>query len=101
MAVVVALTVALAIAVTVAVKMVADVVDRPTEQSDLDALNIPMPPLQGSVRFEGIEFGYNPDQPLILHGVHFSMPRQRDADCTPTPQASCDSPEATTESTTM
>ncbi|WP_449653795.1 translocation/assembly module TamB domain-containing protein [Thermomonas sp.] len=27
--------------------------------------------------------------PLILHGVHFSMPRQRDADCTPTAQASC------------
>ncbi|MFS8136784.1 MAG: translocation/assembly module TamB domain-containing protein [Thermomonas sp.] len=27
--------------------------------------------------------------PLILHGVHFSMPRQRDPDCKPTPQASC------------
>ncbi len=27
--------------------------------------------------------------PLILHDVHFSMPRQRDPDCTPTPQASC------------
>lgn len=27
--------------------------------------------------------------PLILHGVHFSMPRQRDPDCKPTPNASC------------
>ncbi|MEO6155652.1 MAG: translocation/assembly module TamB, partial [Thermomonas sp.] len=27
--------------------------------------------------------------PLILHGVHFSMPRQRDPQCKPTPQASC------------
>ncbi len=27
--------------------------------------------------------------PLILHGVHFSMPRQRDPKCKPTPQASC------------
>ncbi|MES2858466.1 MAG: translocation/assembly module TamB, partial [Pseudomonadota bacterium] len=27
--------------------------------------------------------------PMILRGVHFSMPRQRDADCEPTPQASC------------
>ncbi|MDI1252328.1 translocation/assembly module TamB domain-containing protein [Thermomonas sp.] len=27
--------------------------------------------------------------PLILHGVHFSMPRQRDPDCKPTQQASC------------
>ncbi len=27
--------------------------------------------------------------PMTLHGVHFSMPRQRDPDCRPTPQASC------------
>ncbi|MEO5630042.1 MAG: translocation/assembly module TamB domain-containing protein [Thermomonas sp.] len=27
--------------------------------------------------------------PLILHGVHFSIPRQRNPDCTPTPKASC------------
>jgi translocation and assembly module TamB len=27
--------------------------------------------------------------PLILHGVHFSMPRQRDPGCKPTPKASC------------
>lgn len=27
--------------------------------------------------------------PLILRGVHFSMPRQRDPECKPTPQASC------------
>ncbi|HWS77284.1 MAG TPA: hypothetical protein VN205_02795, partial [Thermomonas sp.] len=27
--------------------------------------------------------------PMVLHGVHFSMPRQRDPDCVPTPQASC------------
>ena len=27
--------------------------------------------------------------PMTLHGVHFSMPRQRDPDCVPTPQASC------------
>ena len=27
--------------------------------------------------------------PMILRGVHFSLPRQRDPDCVPTPQASC------------
>jgi translocation and assembly module TamB len=27
--------------------------------------------------------------PLTLHDVHFAMPRQRDPDCVPTPQASC------------
>ena len=27
--------------------------------------------------------------PMTLHGVHFSMPRQRDPDCVPTPRAGC------------
>ncbi|QIL19504.1 translocation/assembly module TamB domain-containing protein [Thermomonas sp. HDW16] len=27
--------------------------------------------------------------PMVLHGVHFSMPRQRDPDCVPTSTASC------------
>ena len=27
--------------------------------------------------------------PMTLRGVHFSMPRQRDPDCVPTPEASC------------
>ena len=27
--------------------------------------------------------------PMTLHGVHFSLPRQRDPACVPTPQASC------------
>ena len=27
--------------------------------------------------------------PMTLRGVHFSMPRQRDPDCVPTPQATC------------
>ncbi len=27
--------------------------------------------------------------PMTLRGVHFSLPRQRDPDCVPTPQASC------------
>ncbi|RZA20358.1 MAG: translocation/assembly module TamB, partial [Lysobacteraceae bacterium] len=27
--------------------------------------------------------------PMVLHGVHFSMPRQRDPDCVPSQQASC------------
>ena len=56
------------------IQMVADVVDRPTEQSELDALNIPMPPLQGAVQFEGIRFGYAPDQPPVLEGVDLEVP---------------------------
>ena len=56
------------------IQLVADVVDRPTEQSELDALNIPMPALQGAVRFEGIHFGYAADQPPVLEGVDLEVP---------------------------
>ena len=56
------------------IQLVADVVDRPTEQSEREALNIPMPPLRGDVRFEGIEFSYGPDQPPILEGVNLEVP---------------------------
>ena len=42
----------------------------------------------------GTELTWNSAQgpvsgPMVLHGVHFSMPRQRDPDCKPTPTASC------------
>ena len=56
------------------IQLVADIVDRPAEQSELDALNIPMPPLRGEVRFEGIAFGYAPDQPPVLDGVDLDVP---------------------------
>jgi len=57
-----------------ALRMVADVVDRPTEQSEAEALNIPMPPLIGRVQFVDVAFRYSEDQDLILNGVNLEVP---------------------------
>jgi ATP-binding cassette subfamily B protein len=55
-------------------RMVADVVDRPTEQSPEEALNIPMPPLQGRVHFVDVVFRYAEEQEPILNGVNLDVP---------------------------
>lgn len=55
-------------------KMVADVVDRPTEQTLEEAQNIPMPPLRGHVQFRNVNFRFREDGPLILHGVNLEIP---------------------------
>ena len=53
--------------------LAADVVDRPTEQSDLQATNIPMPPIQGRVRIENVDFSYEDNGPQILHNVSLDV----------------------------
>ena len=55
-------------------RMVADVVDRPAEQSADEALNIPMPPLQGRVQFVDVNFRFNDEAPLVLQGVNLEVP---------------------------
>ena len=55
-------------------RMVADVVDRPTEQSASEALNIPMPPLVGQVVFVDVGFRYSDEQDQILNGVNLEIP---------------------------
>jgi subfamily B ATP-binding cassette protein HlyB/CyaB len=59
---------------TQALGIVADVVDRPTEQSLAESQNIPMPPVQGRVEFRGVSFRYREDGPLNLEGVNLSIP---------------------------
>lgn len=59
---------------TQALGIVADVVDRPTEQTLAESQNIPMPPLQGSVEFRGVNFRYRDQGPLNLEGVNLSIP---------------------------
>ena len=55
-------------------RMVADVVDRTPEQSAEEALNIPMPPLQGRVQFVDVSFRFNPDAPMVLQNVNLEVP---------------------------
>ena len=55
-------------------KMVGDIVDRQTEQSEQQATNIPMPPLQGDVAFQAVSFRYTPEGDRILHNVSLEVP---------------------------
>jgi ATP-binding cassette subfamily B protein len=54
--------------------MVADIVDRPTEQTVEEAQNIPMPPLQGRVQFIDVAFRFRDDGPLTLEGINLEIP---------------------------
>ena len=54
--------------------LAADVVDRPTEQSERDAANIPMPPLEGKVSIENVDFRYQEGGQTILHNVSLEVP---------------------------
>ncbi|MCT0224362.1 peptidase domain-containing ABC transporter [Synechococcus sp. CS-1328] len=55
-------------------RLVADVVDRTTEQTEEEATNIPMPPLQGHVQITDVTFRFNEDAPRVLHGVTLDVP---------------------------
>ena len=55
-------------------EMVADVMDRVPEQTNAEALNIPMPPLQGRVQFVDASFSYSDDGPEVLQRVNLEVP---------------------------
>jgi len=57
------------------IKMVADIVDRTTEQTAEEAQNIPMPPIEGTVQFLNIDFRFEPEQPQVLHAINLSFPK--------------------------
>ncbi len=60
--------------VSESIQMVGDVVDRPTEQSVSESLNLPMPPMQGKVEFRDLAFRFADTGPLVLHGVNLEIP---------------------------
>ena len=59
---------------TQALRIVADVIDRPTEQSLSEAQAIPMPPLRGQVEFRNVSFRYRDQGPLNLESVNLTIP---------------------------
>lgn len=59
---------------TQSLRMVADVVDRDTEQTQEQASNIPLPPLQGRVQFVEVGFRFRDQGPLVLDGVNLEVP---------------------------
>lgn len=51
-----------------------DIVDTPQESDQTDRSNIPMPPVQGTVRFENLSFRYASSGPMQLTNINLEVP---------------------------
>ncbi len=58
----------------VSFERLADVVDTPEESSAADRANIPLPPIEGDVRFENVSFHFNPGSPEVLNSIDLHIP---------------------------
>ena len=58
----------------VSFERLADVVDTPEESDDHDKGKIPLPPIEGDVRFEQVSFSFSPTAPPVLHEVSLHVP---------------------------
>lgn len=58
---------------TESIKLVGDIVDRTTEQTEAEATNIPMPPLRGAVECKGVYFRFSPGAPQVLQNIDLSV----------------------------
>ena len=50
-----------------------DVIDTPQESDDLDKQKIPMPPVNGKVRFEDVTFSFDKNNSYVLNNVSFEI----------------------------
>jgi HlyB family type I secretion system ABC transporter len=53
---------------------IADILDTPMESDEIDRGNIPMPTIQGHVKFDNVSFRFAPAGPLNLDGVSLEFP---------------------------
>ena len=60
--------------VSMSIDMLKDVVDTPTETSDEDRNNIPLPAIQGQVTYEEVSFRFLESGPLQLANVNLDFP---------------------------
>ncbi|MCP9792840.1 peptidase domain-containing ABC transporter [Vulcanococcus limneticus] len=58
----------------VSFERLADVVDTPQESNEADQQKIPLPPVQGKVRFEDLSFSFAPGSPAILRNINLTVP---------------------------
>jgi len=58
----------------VSFERLADVVDTPQESSSSDQNKIPLPPVQGEVRFEDVSFRFGLGQPEVLRHIDLQIP---------------------------
>jgi ATP-binding cassette subfamily B protein len=52
-----------------------DVIDHPQEAPEDNANRIIMPPIEGEIIFQNIQFRYKPSSPLLLSGVSLTIPQ--------------------------
>jgi len=57
----------------VSFERLADVVDTPQESDDADKAKIPLPPLEGAVHFEQVDFSFSRSTPPVLHQVSLDV----------------------------
>jgi ATP-binding cassette subfamily B protein len=60
--------------VSMSIDMLKDIVDTPTETSEEDRSNIPMPAIQGAVTYEEVSFRFLESGPLQLANVNLEFP---------------------------
>ncbi len=58
----------------VSFERLADIVDATEESTDTDKGKIPLPPVVGNVKFENIDFRFNPGSPTILKNIDLEIP---------------------------
>ncbi|MEE3715132.1 peptidase domain-containing ABC transporter [Tumidithrix elongata RA019] len=51
-----------------------DIINHPQEQEEAGRRNIPMPAIQGAVRYESVNFRFNPNGNLQLNNVNLEVP---------------------------
>jgi len=57
----------------VSFERLADVLDTPQESNKDDQAKIPLPPIAGDVRFEGVEFGFKAGAPSVLNNINLHI----------------------------
>ncbi|NDG73799.1 MAG: ATP-binding cassette domain-containing protein [Synechococcaceae bacterium WB8_1B_136] len=57
----------------VSFERLADVVDTPEESDEADKGKIPLPPIDGEVRFDDLCFSFAPNSPLVLNHINLTI----------------------------
>ena len=57
----------------VSFERLADVIDTPEESNEKDKAKIPLPSIEGSVRFENLDFRFKPGTDLVLKNINLSI----------------------------
>jgi HlyB family type I secretion system ABC transporter len=57
----------------ISLERIADILDTPTEASELDRNNIPIPTIRGAIKYENVSFRFNPNGPLQLKNINLDL----------------------------